>query len=1704
MKKSVKLSALLMAVALIVTGVVFAVSAGNTTTVGGDTGGKYAVFAGSWILDGAAKGDPQSGTLSAAGKRGDDFTADLWLDMVFLCGPEQRANNVRIRSGSKSIDLFSVAKTGITFRPKGILTSGEYPVEQVVLFDESDYGYHHLAVQYHQGAAVNASDATVIDYTFTFTFYLDGVRLGEFAGDSATFQNTGNMLYGATIADGAIVPQKELTNTGKNGAGAASAAYYYFYNGGALNGADDPKHYIYFDRIYGSHGDTARISYLPIEYHLGGGELPFAYWEGMALKNMVNFNDCRNSKSIYTPNAHTYKIVEANHFFDPASETILPTPTRPGYRFDGWFTTEDFAEGTQVTATAAGATEGLSIYAKWTRDGTSVRYEMNGGAFADPAAQPVDVKWEGQTLVTDIPVRDGFTFLGWYTDPADAGALLAGAADGGKYTATVPSAVSGAEEITLYAAWQQTSVDVSYVLNGGAFAAPDEVPTKIDIYTQTLVTELPKRELHTFLGWYTASDLSGEPLVGSAGGGWYSAQVPGATLGAAPITLYAKWEQSAVSLSFALNGGTVSGSMPDEVEIAKKKVTISIPEKENYTLVGFFTESDLSGEPLAMTKIGNKLELSVPDAAVGVSQITLYAKWEQTATILRFELDGGSFPAGTAIPDSIAWGTTEVILPTPHLEGSDFIGWHLDPDFEDDAFLNERTFTVDSSVKEIVVYAEWMRTTGTIRFDTMGMGFAADAEVPDHFSLNEASSFLFPAISTAGGQVFLGWYDNSACAGVPYMPGDRFDITLDMLYADGVNALAFYAKVVTVGVNESFTSGNGGLNISKKDDASGTPGTVTSVNANGQLEWNKTLSTVDGPIEKSFVITQNKVVISFDIAQRDVGANGMPLTLRFLHRDAGRKDLFFFFTVGGDGTMSCGGKTIGMMKETMQNVTYFMTIDGTNVEVDIYLDGVLVVDGHSVTTSETLLNTKLFYWYLETRAVGVTMLDNFYLAQGAHVSNYALKEGTLHFDTNGGELPADAPSKYGTSTATPLPTPTMEGLTFLGWYFTPDFSGKGYTEIPANSGMQGDVTLYARWNATVIGYDAEGATLGGEYDAILHDDAAEIKLPLATKTGFAFFGWYTTPDFSGTCYTDKISASEYKKTGMLYAKFVSFEANLAAASPTQTGLSLTGFKAKSQVTTSLSDGMLVISKAGKPSAGESVWDFDAQFGVSLTNKDRFTLDFTYAMPEGETDALSMQLRLRFRKDLTNSSTASGNTYNVYLVTIAENGDVKLGVNGQGLVLGNVLEGKVNIRLIVDLKNNSVDAYRNGDFIVKGATINDFNSYCVPAALHTVDYYVGGNNTGKLGFERFAILHEDGGDRVAPTGTVGVFYHGTEDAWTTVGETTLTLPSVADTADKRFVGWYTNAAFTGEPVTEITAAGGKAPIHLYAKFEDIYSVTYSVSGVTNTLADKAASVTLADTAAYWVSSADGKVYPAGAVVSLSRDTTFYALTVDLIAGASIRLDEPTGLRFETKVDADMLAALASGGYTFRVGTLIAPTDKLGEGAFTAEALSAAGVAFLDLFSSMEDASDKSGYFATITEILAANYTRVFSAVSYIEVIVDGAPIRVYDDYVAADNSRSVYDVACRALAGYEAGTTQYATVKGFIDSVVTLDANCNVVAPEGVTGYTAPYTVSYAGGVLTITEGGATVRTIVIDGVAYTRGFVSADGVITVNYTASVE
>ena len=121
-------------------------------------------------------------------------------------------------------------------------------------------------------------------------------------------------------------------------------------------------------------------------------------------------------------------------------------------------------------------------------------YDANGGI--NPPSSQTYTKAGEKTISTFRPTREGYTFLGWSTDPYASAPQYQ---PGGKIN------VDG--RITLYAVWELTPT-ASYMLiynaNGGV--NPPDAQSFANSGTQTISTERPTRDGCTFMGWASAPD----------------------------------------------------------------------------------------------------------------------------------------------------------------------------------------------------------------------------------------------------------------------------------------------------------------------------------------------------------------------------------------------------------------------------------------------------------------------------------------------------------------------------------------------------------------------------------------------------------------------------------------------------------------------------------------------------------------------------------------------------------------------------------------------------------------------------------------------------------------------------------------------------------------------------------------------------------------------------------------------------------------------------------------------------------------------------------------------------------------------------------------------------------------------------------------------------------------------------------------------
>ena len=291
-------------------------------------------------------------------------------------------------------------------------------------------------------------------------------------------------------------------------------------------------------------------------------------------------------KYTVTYDANSGNCGQTTGYATSASAAVtLPTPTRSGYIFAGWYTAA--SGGTRVGGAGESYTPSanITLYAQWGKP-CNVTYDANGGSCGTASE-----KYTGTALTLPSPTRDGYWFVGWYD-----------AAEGGNKIGDAGATYNPKDEITLYAHWQEkVEYTVTYNANGGSVS-----PASATYQGTALTLPTPTRTGYKFNGWYTAA--SGGTKVGDAG----ATYVPSAN-----ITLYAQWEKIAYKITVSTSNATVTGVTNGQTAYYGDtiSITVSFSQSDNKTL----TVKDASGNTLLSKSTAGTYTFTMPADNVTIS-----------------------------------------------------------------------------------------------------------------------------------------------------------------------------------------------------------------------------------------------------------------------------------------------------------------------------------------------------------------------------------------------------------------------------------------------------------------------------------------------------------------------------------------------------------------------------------------------------------------------------------------------------------------------------------------------------------------------------------------------------------------------------------------------------------------------------------------------------------------------------------------------------------------------------------------------------------------------------------------------------------------------------------------------------------------------------------------------------------------------------
>ncbi len=333
----------------------------------------------------------------------------------------------------------------------------------------------------------------------------------------------------------------------------------------------------------------------------------------------------------------------------------LPTPTKTGYTFNGWYN----VSGTKIeSTTTVNLTSDETLTARWNAVKSTLTVNPNGGT------------WEGSSE-TQTFTQDYNTTKNIPNPTSPKGYTVKFDGNGGE---------SEQSELTQSKAFDNWTLTGAGNFAGTTYTFADKEGTLTANYTENDIT-LPNvtKEGAIFKGWYTAKNDGTK--VGNVGENYKATS---------DITLYAHWEEIKYTLTIDPNGGTINGST------------------EKKTVEGGYRTTTEIETPVAPNKY--KVTLDNEGTKTDIIQTTTFAGW--TVKTGTGTISNSTYTFGTDNGEITAkYNANNVELPTPTKTGYTFDGWYTL------SSGGTKVNTPYMPVADITLYAHWKANEYTVTFN---------------------------------------------------------------------------------------------------------------------------------------------------------------------------------------------------------------------------------------------------------------------------------------------------------------------------------------------------------------------------------------------------------------------------------------------------------------------------------------------------------------------------------------------------------------------------------------------------------------------------------------------------------------------------------------------------------------------------------------------------------------------------------------------------------------------------------------------------------------------------------------------------------------------------------------------------------------------------------------------------------------------------
>ncbi len=334
--------------------------------------------------------------------------------------------------------------------------------------------------------------------------------------------------------------------------------------------------------------------------------------------------------------------------------SAITAPSKTGYTFAGYWTTENDESGTKyynADGSAAVAnwptnlSASLTLYAHWTPNKYDVTLKVNGGTGTDnqvvqatyDAAMPLVIKTAGTAI--DIPTKTGYTLLGYWDATSGGNQYYA-------YSGSLSSyrTWNKTSDADLYARWQANTYTLTLYKNDGSATSSSATAT----YDATISVTPPTRTGYTFTGYWTAA--SGGTKIIETDGHFVNTVVSGYVASGrkwqrtSDTNLHAQWTVNTYTITLNHGtGGSGSGTATIDYDATSCKTWTETEEivQTGYHINGWYDNS-------TSTKVLNEDHSFAGDNVSGfitsgkwskAANCTLQAWWDPNNYTVTLEVD---------------------------------------------------------------------------------------------------------------------------------------------------------------------------------------------------------------------------------------------------------------------------------------------------------------------------------------------------------------------------------------------------------------------------------------------------------------------------------------------------------------------------------------------------------------------------------------------------------------------------------------------------------------------------------------------------------------------------------------------------------------------------------------------------------------------------------------------------------------------------------------------------------------------------------------------------------------------------------------------------------------------------------------------------------------------------------------------------------